>query len=115
MLKFLLHKSEAREKFKEFHQDGELAEDDKLMIPIHYAVLKNDYSMVSWLIQNKAEETALKAIIEPQVPLSSQKPKRNLSATKGQNLSVEDIRDPKERRKLSARGSRSKENLTPEQ
>ena len=85
------------------------------MIPIHYAVLKNDYSMVSWLIQNKAEETALKAIIEPQVPISSQKKKRKLSASKGQNLSVEDIKDPKERRRLSAQGSRSKEPLKPEE
>jgi len=35
------------------------------MIPIHYAVLKNDLEMVRWLIQNKAEEIAWKAVVQP--------------------------------------------------
>ena len=38
------------------------------MIPIHYAVLKNDIAMVAWLLRFKAEETALRAMKAQVVP-----------------------------------------------
>ena len=58
------------------------------MIPIHYAVLKNDLAMVAWLIRFKAEDTALKAMKAQAVPdASGDKNKRKL--TKGKTSSTE--------------------------
>ena len=41
------------------------------MLPIHYAVLKNNLDMVTWLVKNKALEIAMKKVC-PKKPLSSQ-------------------------------------------
>ena len=39
-----------------FEQDGDNARDVKGMVPLHYAVLKNNFEMVKYLVEHKKEE-----------------------------------------------------------
>ena len=98
-----------------------MAQDDKLMIPIHYAVLKNDLPMVAWLIRFKAEDIAMRAMkmqVAPIVPGSGDRGKRKLS--KGKTNSPTELQTPKRqtptasRRNSSMKASRPKEKATAE-
>ena len=59
ILRYLLHKHEERFPHQNFEQDTERAQDKKGMVPIHYAVLRNNYEMVRFLLEHKADEIAI--------------------------------------------------------
>ena len=44
-----------------FDQEGIQAQDHKGMVPIHYAVLKNNEEMVRYLIEHKSDEITVGA------------------------------------------------------
>ena len=59
ILKYLVHKHEERFPHQNFDQDGPLAVDNKGMVPIHYAVLRNNLEMVRFLLEHKADEVSI--------------------------------------------------------
>ena len=61
VLKYLLHKHEDRLTGQNFDQDGPQAVDEKGMVPLHYAVLKNNEEMVQFLIEHKSDEIVVGA------------------------------------------------------
>ena len=56
IMEYLLHKSLDRLQHQNFDQDSENAACNQQMLPIHYAVLKNNKPMVEYLIGQKADE-----------------------------------------------------------
>ncbi len=61
VLQHLLHKHEDRLTGHNFDQEGPQAVDNKGMVAIHYAVLKNNEEMVRYLIEHKNEEITVGA------------------------------------------------------
>ena len=56
ILEYLLLKDAMRFPHQNFEQDGDNARDVKGMVPLHYAVLKNNFEMVKYLVEHKKEE-----------------------------------------------------------
>ena len=52
----MLLKDAMRFPHQNFEQDGDNARDVKGMVPLHYAVLKNNFEMVKYLVEHKKEE-----------------------------------------------------------
>ena len=59
VMELLMTKSEERFPHQDFHQDGPQAHDERMMVPLHYAVLKSNYKMVKFLVENKQREIAM--------------------------------------------------------
>ena len=86
------------------------------MIPLHYAVLKNDLPMVAWLIRFKAEDTALRGIRAQQVPGSGDRGQRKLSRGKSSsNELVTPTKQAEGRRNSSFKGTRQNQKASAEE
>jgi len=75
----MLLKHEERLPHLNFEQDTPQAQDLNLMIPIHYAVQRNNYQMVKFLIENKSEEIAIGTYKKEGAIQSNAVAKKNLS------------------------------------